>query len=208
MIKSFFLAALSLGSVCAGEFVDLFNGKDFTNWGGAGKTMQNGYEVKDGTITSTPKCRFLQTDKEYSSYVLEFEFKLTPGANNGLGIHYPGQGDAAYTGMEIQILDNTHPKYAKLKDYQYHGGLYTLVAPKKGFQKPVGEWNKQIVTVDGAKIKVELNGTVIMEADLDEINKSNPKHEGAKRRKGHIAFCGHGDIVSFKKIRIKELGKE
>jgi hypothetical protein len=208
MIKSLFLAALSLGSVCAGEFVDLFNGKDFTNWGGAGKTMQNGYEVKDGTITSTPKCRFLQTDKEYSSYVLEFEFKLTPGANNGLGIHYPGQGDAAYTGMEIQILDNTHPKYAKLKDYQYHGGLYTLVAPKKGFQKPVGEWNKQIVTVDGAKIKVELNGTVIMEADLDEINKSNPKHEGAKRRKGHIAFCGHGDIVSFKKIRIKELGKE
>lgn len=208
MIKSFFLAALSFGSVCAGEFVDLFNGQDFTNWGGAGKTMQNGYEVKDGTITSTPKCRFLQTDKEYSSYVLEFEFKLTPGANNGLGIHYPGQGDAAYTGMEIQILDNTHPKYAKLKDYQYHGGLYTLVAPKKGFQKPVGEWNKQIVTVDGAKIKVELNGTVIMEADLDEINKSNPKHEGAKRRKGHIAFCGHGDIVSFKKIRIKELDKE
>lgn len=208
MIKSFFLAALSLGSVCAGEFVNLFNGHDFTNWGGSGKTMQNGYEVKDGTITSTQKCRFLQTDKEYSSYVLEFEFKLTPGANNGLGIHYPGQGDAAYTGMEIQILDNSHPKYAKLKDYQYHGGLYTLVAPKKGFQKPVGEWNKQIVTVDGPKIKVELNGTVIMEADLDEINKSNPKHEGAKRREGHIAFCGHGDIVSFKSIRIKELGKE
>jgi hypothetical protein len=170
--------------------------------------MQNGYMVKDGTITSTPKCRFLQTEKEYSSYVLEFEFKLTPGANNGLGIHYPGKGDAAYTGMEIQILDNTAKKYANLKDYQYHGGLYTLVAPKKGFQKPVGEWNKQIVTGDGPKIKVELNGTVIMEANLDEINKTKPKHEGAKRRKGHIAFCGHGDIVSFKNIRIKELGKE
>ena len=208
MIKSLIIALLSLGPVCADEFVDLFNGKDFTNWGGADKTLQNGYEVKDGTITSTNKCRFLQTEKEYSSYVLKFEFKLTPGANNGLGIHYPGKGDAAYTGMEIQILDNTHPKYAKLKDYQYHGGLYTLVAPKKGFQKPVGEWNKQIVTVNGPKIKVELNGTVIMEADLDEINKTNPKHEGAKRRKGHIAFCGHGDIVSFKNIKIKELATE
>ena len=205
MIKSLILAALSLASACADEFVDLFNGKDFTHWGGAGKTMQNGYMVKDGIITSTPKCRFLQTEKEFSSYVLQFDFKLTPGANNGLGIHYPGKGDAAYTGMEIQILDNTHPKYAKLKDYQFHGGLYTLVAPKKGFQKPVGEWNKQTVTVAGPKIKVELNGTVIMEADLDEINKSKPKHEGAKRRKGHIAFCGHGDIVSFRNIKIKEI---
>jgi hypothetical protein len=204
-MKSILLAIATISSACAGEFVDLFNGKDFTNWGAAGKTEQAGYEVKDGTITSTKKCRVLKTDKQYSNYVLQFEFKLTPGANNGLGVHYPGQGDAAYTGMEIQILDNTHPKYANLKDYQFHGGLYTLVAAKKGYLKPVGEWNKEIVTIDGPKVKVELNGTVIMEANLDEINKSKPKHQGAKRREGHIAFCGHGDIVSFKNIKIKEL---
>lgn len=208
MIKSFLLAFLTLGSAVAGEWVELFNGKDFTHWGGADKTEQNGYVVKDGTITSTPKCRYLKTDEEYSNYVLKFDFKLTPGANNGLGIHYPGQGDAAYTGMEIQILDNTHPKYANLKDYQFHGGLYTLVAAKKGHLKPVGEWNQETVTVKGPMIKVELNGTVIMEANLDEINKSKPKHEGAKRRQGHIAFCGHGDIVSFKNIKIKELPAE
>jgi hypothetical protein len=59
--------------------------------------------------------------------------------------------------------------------------------------------------VNGPHVKVELNGTVIMEANLDEVNKAKPKHEGAKRRKGHIAFCGHGDIVSFKKIKLKEL---
>ena len=169
------------------------------------KAEQAGYEVKDGTITSPRKCRVLKTEKQYSNYVLHFEFKLTPGANNGLGIHYPGQGDAAYTGMEIQILDNTHPKYANLKDFQFHGGLYTLVAAKKGHLKPVGEWNKEVVTIDGANVKVELNGTVIMEANLDDINKTKPKHQGAKRREGHIAFCGHGDIVSFKNIKIKEL---
>jgi hypothetical protein len=107
--------------------------------------------------------------------------------------------------MEIQILDNTHPKYANLKDFQFHGGLYTLVAAKKGHLKPVGEWNKEVVTIDGANVKVELNGTVIMEANLDDINKAKPKHQGAKRREGHIAFCGHGDIVSFKNIKIKEL---
>jgi len=204
-MKSILLAIATISSAFAGEFVDLFNGKDFTNWGAAGKTEQAGYEVKDGAITSTKKCRILKTEEQYSNYVLQFEFKLTPGANNGLGVHYPGQGDAAYTGMEIQILDNTHPKYANLKDYQFHGGLYTLVAAKKGHLKPVGEWNKEIVTIDGPKVKVELNGTVIMEANLDEINKSKPKHQGAKRREGHIAFCGHGDIVSFKNIKIKEL---
>ena len=204
-MKAMLLAIATISSACAGEFVDLFNGKDFSNWGAAGKAEQAGYEVKDGTITSTRKCRVLKTEKQYSNYVLHFEFKLTPGANNGLGIHYPGQGDAAYTGMEIQILDNTHPKYANLKDFQFHGGLYTLVAAKKGHLKPVGEWNKEVVTIDGANVKVELNGTVIMEANLDDINKTKPKHQGAKRRGGHIAFCGHGDIVSFKNIKIKEL---
>jgi hypothetical protein len=204
-MKSILLAIATLTSAYAGEFTELFNGRDLTNWGGKDKTEHAGYEVKDGTITSTPKCRVLMTEKEYSNYVLQFEFKLTSGANNGLGIHYPGKGDAAYTGMEIQILDNTHKKYAGLKDYQFHGGLYTLVAAKKGHLKPVGEWNKETVTVNGPHVKVELNGVVIMEANLDEVNKSHPKHEGAKRRKGHIAFCGHGDIVSFQNIKIKEL---
>jgi hypothetical protein len=205
-MKKLLVAIACVGSVYAGEFVSLFNGKDFTGWGGVGKPEQSGYVIKEGgIIESTKKCRFLITEKEYSNYVFEFEFKLTAGANNGLGIHYPGKGDPAYTGMEIQILDNTHPKYAKLKDYQFHGGLYTLVAAKKGHLKPVGEWNKEIVTVNGPNVKVELNGVVIMEANLDEVNKSKPKHNGAKRRKGHLCFCGHGAIISLKNLRIKEL---
>jgi hypothetical protein len=150
----------------------------------------------------------LMTDEEFTDYVLEFEFKLTSGANNGLGIHYPGKGNPAYTGMEIQVLDNTHPKYAKLKDYQFHGGLYTLVAAKKGHLKPVGEWNKEVVTVKGPNVKVELNGTVIMEANLDDLNKSHPKHEGAKRRSGKLCFCGHGDVVSYRNLRIKKTSED
>ncbi|MEJ6643301.1 MAG: DUF1080 domain-containing protein [Akkermansiaceae bacterium] len=205
MMKSLIFAFAASCTTYAGEFVSLFNGKDFEGWGGKDKTEQSGYVVKDGVVTSTPQCRNLVTEKEYSNYVFEFEFLLTPGANNGLGIHYTGKGDPAYSGMEIQILDNTHPKYAGLKDYQFHGGLYTLVAAKKGHLKPVGEWNKEIITVNGPLVKVELNGVVIMEANLDEVNKENPKHEGAKRRKGFLTFCGHGDILSFKGMRIKEL---
>ena len=182
----------------------LFNGTDFTHWGGTGKTKIAGYHVENGLITSTKKCWNLISEKEYQDYVLDFEFRLTPGANNGLGIHYPGTGDAAYVGIEIQILDDTHPKYKNLKDYQYHGSLYTLVPAKRGHLKPTGEWNHQRVTVDGPHVIVKLNGTVITDANLDQLNLTHPDHKGAKRRSGKICFCGHGDILSLRNIRIAE----
>ena len=182
--------------------VSLFNGKDLTGWKG------EGYTVKDGAIICTPKGRNLMTEKVYTNYIFEFEFKLPPGGNNGVGIHYPGEGDAAYTGMEVQVLDNTAEKYKDLKEYQFHGGLYTLNAAKKGFLKPVGEWNKQKITVNGNHLTVELNGTVINEANLEKIAEKNPKHKGVKRRSGHITFCGHGDPVQFRSITITELPTE
>ena len=127
-------------------FKSIFNGKDLTGWKNAK------YLVEDGVLVS--KGGNLVTEKQYSNYVFKFDFLLPPGGNNGLGIHYPGKGDAAYSGMELQILDNTHPKYSKLKDYQYHGSLYTLQAAKRGHLKPVGEWNHQKITVDGPLVKV------------------------------------------------------
>ena len=177
----------------------LFNGKDLSGWKG------EGYVVEDGAIVCTPKGRNLITEDVFSNYILDFEFLLTPGANNGLGIHYPGTGDAAYTGMEIQVLDSTHPKYKDLKDYQFHGGLYTLAAAKQGVLKPVGEWNQQRVTVMGPSLKVELNGQIILRANLDDLANSHPKHAGVKRRAGHIGWLGHGDRVSFRKIEIMEI---
>jgi hypothetical protein len=195
------------GAVAAhGEFVDMFNGKDFTGWGGEGTTEVNGYVWKDGVMESTPKSRNLMTDRDYEDYILEFEFQLTPGANNGLGIHYPGNGNPAYSGMELQILDGEHEKYkGKLKDYQHHGSIYTLAPALLGHMKPAGEWNTQRVTVRGPRVSVELNGVCIVDANLDELNKTYPKHEGAKRRKGKIAFCGHGDVIRVRKMRIAEL---
>jgi len=204
MIKLILSLLLALPLV-AGEYVSLFNGKDFEGWGGKGKSSHLGYVAKDGVMASTPECQYLFTEKAYENYRFKFEFQLTPGANNGLGIHYPGTGHPTFDGMEIQILDDTHPKYAELKDYQFHGGLYTLAAAKTGHLKPVGEWNQQTVTVKGPLVKVELNGTVILEANLDEIEKAHPKHKGAKRRKGRLCFCGHKDIVKFKNLKIIEL---
>ncbi|MEM7395122.1 MAG: family 16 glycoside hydrolase, partial [Verrucomicrobiota bacterium] len=188
------------------DWVDLFNGKDFTHFGGAGKTELNGYLVKDGIIESTRKCRNLVTEKAYADYILEFEFQLTPGANNGLGIHYPGSGNAAFAGMELQILDGEHEKYKdKLKDYQHHGSLYSLRPALRGHMKPAGEWNAQRVTVRGPRVSVELNGVCILDVDLDEVNKTHPKHKGAQRRDGKICFAGHGDVIRVRNMRIAEL---
>ncbi len=177
----------------------LFNGRDLSGWKG------KGYLVEDGAIVCTPAGRNLITEETFANFVLDFEFKLTPGANNGLGIHYPGTGDAAYAGMEIQILDSAYPKRDELKDYQFHGSLYTLAPAKQGALKPAGEWNQQRVTVMGPTVKVELNDQIILRANLDDLSARHPQHQGVKRRAGHIGWLGHGDRVAFRKIHIGEL---
>jgi hypothetical protein len=177
----------------------LFNGTDLSGWKG------EGYVVEDGAIVCTPKGKNLISEATFSSYILDFEFKLPAGGNNGLGIHYPGSGDGAYTGLELQILDNTAPKYKDLKDTQFHGSLYTMAPAKKSGLKPVGEWNRQRVSVLGSVIIVELNGEIILRANLDDLSRLHPKHEGVKRRAGHIAWLGHGDRVAFRNIQIAEL---
>lgn len=178
--------------------VSLFNGQDLTGWKG------EGYVVEDGAIVCTPEGRNLMTEKIYANYALDFEFKLPPAGNNGIGIHYPGAGDAAYAGMEVQVLDNTSEKYKDLKPYQFHGSLYTLAPAKKAPLKPVGEWNQERIYVNGENVQVTVNGEVILNAKLDELGKEHPKHEGVKRRSGHIAFCGHGDRVAFRRVSICE----
>ena len=149
------------------------------------------------------------TEKEYSDFIIRFEFQLTSGANNGLGIHAPLKGDVAYVGKEIQILDNTADIYKELQPYQYHGSAYGIIPAKRGFLKPVGDWNSEEVFVKGDDIKVTLNGTVILEGNMREASKNgtadHKDHPGLKRHLGHIGFLGHGSDLKFRNIRIKEL---
>jgi hypothetical protein len=189
-------------------FTPLFNGKNLDGWVG----NKESYKAKDGMIVIEPKGGGggnLFTEKEYGDFILRFEFQLTPGANNGLGIHAPLEGDAAYVGKEIQILDNEAEKYSKLEVYQYHGSVYGVIAAKRGFLKQVGEWNQQEVIVQHPKIKVILNGETILEGDYLEASRNGTldkkDHPGLKRSSGHIGFLGHGDVVRFRNIAIKEL---
>lgn len=189
-------------------FTPLFNGENLDGWVG----NKTAYQAQDGMIVIDPKGTGggnLLTEKEYGDFILKFEFQLTPGANNGLGIHAPLEGDAAYVGKEIQILDNDADKYKDLQVYQYHGSVYGVMAAKRGFLKPVGEWNMEEVIVRHPKITVILNGETILEGDYLEASKNGTldgkEHPGLQRSSGHIGFLGHGDVVRFRNIKIKEL---
>ena len=186
-------------------FHSLFDGKTLDGWQGS----VNGYVVEEGAIACKPKGGGnLYTKGEYGDFQLKFEFKLTPGANNGIGIRTPMKANAAYAGMEIQVLDNTAEKYSKLQPWQYHGSIYGVAAAKRGFLKPVGEWNQQEIICRGNQVTVILNGETIVDADIERA--SSPKtldgkgHPGLKREKGFIAFCGHGSRVDFRNLRLKE----
>jgi len=188
-------------------FVSLFNGKDLAGWVGDKK----GYVAENGKIVVYPErgSGNLYTEKEYGDFILRFEFRLTPEANNGLAIRAPLKGNAAYEGMEIQILDDTADLYKDLEPYQYHGSIYGVVPAKRGHLKPVGEWNQEEVTAQGKRIIVNLNGAPIVDADIAEAGTPQTldgrDHPGLKREKGHIGFLGHGYRVEFRNLRIKEL---
>lgn len=190
------------------NFKILFDGTNMFEW--QGNTTD--YVIENGEMVVYPNRGGkgnLYTKDEYSDFEFRFEFLLTPGANNGLGIRAPLQGDAAYVGTELQILDNEADIYKSLQPYQYHGSAYGIIPAKRGFLKPVGEWNYQEVVVKGSKVKVTLNGTVIMEGDLAEASKNGTadhrEHPGLSRTSGYIGFLGHGDTLRFKNIRVKDL---
>jgi len=204
-------------------FTPLFNGKDLSGWvyGRRGDGTENrtgkGYQVENGVLVTTKEDGGnLFTEKQYADFVLRFDFKLTENANNGIGIRAPLVGDAAYVGMEIQVLDDSGSEYRNLRPAQYHGSIYQMFPATRGHQKPVGEWNVEEITVQGRKIVVKLNGTTITEGNLNDVkdeallatHRDLSKPEGSRgiaNTTGHIGLLGHGTRVEFRNIRVKPL---
>jgi len=188
-------------------FTRLDNGRDLSGWQGDVES----YEVVDGAIACKPGMGGnLLTKEEFSDMILRFEFKLPPAGNNGIAIRSPATGRPSSDGLEIQVLDDDgYNAKAKtpLKDHQYHGSIYHCVGAKPGYLRPVGEWNTQEIRVEGRRIRVTLNGTTTLDADLDAIDRSllatTPK--GLDRAAGHIGFIGHKDPVAFRNFRVKRL---
>lgn len=188
-------------------FKSVFNGKNFNGWAGPLDccAITNGAIIwqqhKGGTI---------YTKESFSNFIARVEFNLPPGGNNGLAIRYPGYGDTAYVGMcESQVLDDNYEKNTgeKIDPRQAHGSAYGMIPAARGYQHPIRDWNYEEVTVVDHRIKVELNGTVILDCDLAPVTTfmANHPHPGKDRLSGYFGFAGHNDPVMFRNISIKRL---
>lgn len=204
-------------------FEVLFDGTSMHKW--TGNTTD--YVPVDGTIYVTAQyggSGNLYTVKEYSDFVFRFEFSyVREGVNNGVGIRTPMGVDAAYEGMEIQILDHDAPIYKGLQKYQQHGSVYGIIPAKRVKFPALGEWNTEEIRAVGDHITVTVNGEVILDGNIREAcqghnvsedgSSKNPytvdkkNHPGLFNKSGHIGFLGHGAGVKFRHIRIKDLSK-
>ncbi|MFV2067631.1 MAG: DUF1080 domain-containing protein [Pirellulales bacterium] len=188
-------------------FHPILNGRDLQGWVGA----KDSYETKPDGVLACKKGTggFLLTEKAYDDFAFRFEFRLPPGGNNGIAIRAPLDGNPAYAGMEIQVLDDTAGKYKDLKPWQFHGSVYGIAPSTPGFLRPTGQWNFEEIEVRGSQVTVRLNGTVINQVDLDKVRPIDGKdHPGRTRRSGHLGLLGHGDPVEFRNLRVRELAEK
>jgi len=195
-------------------FEMLFDGTSLQKWQG---DKVNYTTDSEGAISVSSRSSGtggnLYTKEQYSDFIFRFEFKLTDGANNGVGIRAEMGKDAAYHGMEIQILDHFNKIYQPgLHDYQYHGSVYGIIPTQDQHQlKPVGEWNVEEIYAKGDYIRVTLNGVVITEGNIREATKNGTydgkQHPGLFNKTGYIGFLGHGSTLWLRNVRIKKLDK-
>ncbi len=201
----------------------LFDGRSMHNF--MGNTTD--YIPVDGNILVSAQYGSggnLYTKKEYSDFIFRFEFCFdVEGVNNGIGIRTPTGVDAAYGGMEIQVLDHDAPIYKGLREYQVHGSVYGIIPAKRIVHKPRGEWGVEEIRAEGDHITVTVNGEVIVDGNIREACQGhnvdpdggdrNPytvdhlNHPGLFNKSGHIGFLGHGSGVKFRNIRVKDLSK-
>ena len=204
-------------------FEVLFDGEDMSQW--IGNTID--YVPMNGAICVSANYGNggnLYTQKEYSDFIFRFEFCfMKEGVNNGVGIRTPMGVDAAYEGMEIQILDHDAPIYKNLREYQVHGSVYGIIPAKRIKSPKLGTWNTEEIWVKGDRIKVTVNGEVILDGNIRKAckgnnvskdgSKTNPytvdkkNHPGLFNKSGHIGFLGHGEGLKLRNVRIKDLSK-
>ena len=205
---------ISNGFCTEDGYTTLFNAKDLSGWIKDEHAKDYGWKVEDGCLVSASKYN-LYTEKEYMDYSIKFAFLLAPAANNGLGLRVPLSGDprlggrrafdVCYNSFEVQILDDSSPKYQRLQAYQFHGAVYGVVPAQKGHLKAVGEWNEQEVIYKNSQLKIILNGVEILNEDIADFSDTHGKARGRAFAKGHFCFAAHGRGIKIKDVRIKEL---
>jgi hypothetical protein len=198
----------------SGGWTLLFDGTTLHNWRSLkSETPGAGWKAVDGALTTEGKAGDLVSVGEFGDFELSLEWKVSEGANSGIIYRVGLSEDATYrTGPEYQVLDNVKAEDNKQANH-LAGSLYDLVASPKDFTKPVGQWNEARIVVRGWKVQHWLNGQKTVEVDLGSPEgkaliagskfKTMPKF--ATLLRGHIALQDHGQPVSYRNVKIREL---
>jgi hypothetical protein len=197
-----------------GGWIPLFDGRTLTGW----HTYQqpngvtSGWNVDAGAISTAGNAHDLVSDQQYSSFTLELEWRVAPGANSG--VFYwanEGTGEIYENAPEMQVLDNTgHPDGKS--PLTAAGSLYALYPAPIALVKPVGEWNQVRIVAHGGKVQQWLNGVKVVDVNFaskefkDKVaaSKFNDWLTFGKSRRGHLGLQSHGGRVWFRAIRIKD----
>ena len=190
-------------------FFPLFDGKTLNGWTEMRKGPGPPYFVTNGVISTPAESgNDLVTDRAFADFILRMDFKLTAGANNGVGIRVPFEtNDLTFLGNEVQVLDDDDPQYAGLDPGQYCGSLYKIFAAKRGALNKAGQWNHYEISAIGRRIQVVLNGQTIVDGNLNDVTNREVlrEHPGMLRESGHIALLAETSYAQFRNIFIKEL---
>ena len=203
------LATLVIGAWCvpvhAADWKPLFNGQDLSGWKSVDGPSSS-WKVEDGMLyCSGEGGGWLSTDKQYSNFELEVEFRVPPGGNSGVFLRAPHDANPAFSGMEIQVLDDYSDQYGDLKPTQYCGSLYDVAAANPRVSKKAGEWQKMSILCNGANVQVTLNGTRVVDADLGAHPDKLATHPGLKRTSGYVGLQNHGSRLDYRTIKIREI---
>jgi len=188
-----------------GAWKPLFNGKDLEGWELVG-AKEGSWQVVDGELTTTGQgAGWLSTTGQYRNFELELEFRVPENGNSGVFLRAPREGNAAFAGLEIQVLDDYGDKYKELKPYQYCGSLYATVAAEPRVSKRAGEWQTMRIVCEGRHVEVTLNGTRVVDANLDDHQDKLSGHPGLARNEGYVGLQNHSTPLAYRNIRIKPL---
>lgn len=186
-------------------WTDLFNGKDLTGWSQVGGEKVT-WGVDNGILyTDGGGGGWLGTTREFANFELDLEFNVPEGGNSGVFVRSTLEGNPAYQGLEIQVLDDDTKVFGELKPWQFTGSVYSLVAPSKRASKKAGEWQTMRIRYEGFHIQVVLNGEEIVNSDISAFKDKAPDHPGVLRTSGYLGLQNHGSRLDYRNIRIREL---
>ncbi len=168
--------------------------------------QEGSWHFEDGVLyTEGEGGGWLSTLRQYDNFALSLEFRVLPGGNSGVFIRAPHEGNPAYTGMEIQILDDSADQWSDLRPYQYAASIYDVQAPAERLSRPAGEWQTMVIVARGPHVQVGLNGVKVIDTDVTCYPHKLQTHPGLKRERGYIGLQNHGSRTEFRNIRIREL---